>query len=133
MPESAFNKRGIVLFIVLGMLMVVLALTVIILNIINNQFRLTHHQTSRIQAHYAAQAGVNYALDRIRVATWTIGQNCWTTACSLLSDDADFPPNITAVNIIIRPANTSQCPNPPVSNGGACISATATYTWTVPS
>jgi Tfp pilus assembly protein PilX len=44
----------------------------IILSVVSSQSRLTHHQISRIQAFYAAQAGVNYAREMIRLnnSTW---------------------------------------------------------------
>jgi hypothetical protein len=60
------NKKGVLLFIVLGTIIVVAALSTVILRIILSQSRLTHHQVSRIQSQYAAKAGLNYALDKLR-------------------------------------------------------------------
>ncbi|MDD5505627.1 MAG: hypothetical protein PHR73_02595 [Candidatus Omnitrophica bacterium] len=60
------NRKGILLFIVLGAIMVVATLSTVILRIILTQSRLTHHQVSRIQAQYAAKAGVVYALNKLR-------------------------------------------------------------------
>lgn len=60
------NKKGVILFIVIGIIMVVSVLATVMLRIISSQSRLTHHQVSRIQAQYAAKAGVLYALDKLR-------------------------------------------------------------------
>lgn len=46
--------------------MVVATLSTVILRIILTQSRLTHHQVSRIQAQYAAKAGIVYALNKLR-------------------------------------------------------------------
>lgn len=58
------------MFIVLATLMIVIVLANVMLNIMSSQSRLTHHQVSRIQAYYAAQAGMNYALEMLRIGTW---------------------------------------------------------------
>jgi len=67
------GNKGIVLFIVLGTIVVVMVLANIVLHIVNSQSRLTHHQVSRIQSYYAAQAGANYAREMLRLnnAAWT--------------------------------------------------------------
>ena len=64
MPD--YNKKGILLFIVLATIILVSILCTVILRIILSQSRLTHHQVSRVQAQYAARAGINYALDKLR-------------------------------------------------------------------
>lgn len=71
------NKKGVILFIVIGVIMVTIALSVVILRIISNQARLTHHQLSRIQAQYFAKAGVIYALDKLRRND---DATCWPSA-----------------------------------------------------
>lgn len=70
---SRLNKKGIALFIVLGTLLLIVVLANIILAIILSHSRLTHHQVSRIQAQYASMAGINYALEMLRLnsAPWT--------------------------------------------------------------
>lgn len=64
------SKKGTALFIVLATVLVVVILTNIILNIVSSQTRLTHHQVSRIKAYYAAQAGMVYALEKLRTGVW---------------------------------------------------------------
>ena len=64
------DKEGVVLFVVLGTIFIVIILSAIILQIISSQSRLTHHQVSRIQAYYASQAGMVYALEELRIGGW---------------------------------------------------------------
>jgi Tfp pilus assembly protein PilX len=64
-------KRGVALFIVLGTILIVVILANVVLSIILSHSRLTHHQISRIRAHYAGLAGMNYALEQLRTGTWT--------------------------------------------------------------
>lgn len=73
------NKKGVILFIVIGVIMVVAMLSIVILRIIANQSRLTHHQLSRIQAQYAAKAGALYALDKLRLRL-PADAVCWPPA-----------------------------------------------------
>ena len=72
MNSNLKNNKGIVLFLVLSVIMLVIVLANIILMIVRSQSRLTHHQISRIRAYYAAQAGRNYALEMLRLGTWTV-------------------------------------------------------------
>ena len=73
MIRTIFKRKGAVLFIVLGTILIVMILANIILNIMLSQSRLTQHQVSRIQAYYASLAGMNYALEEIRIneLNWT--------------------------------------------------------------
>ncbi len=48
-----------------GVVIVVALLAVAALRLLLNQSRFTHHGISRIQAQYAAQAGINLAYDRL--------------------------------------------------------------------
>lgn len=65
------NRRGVILFVVLGVIIVVVTLATVVLRIISSQSRLTHHQVSRIQAQYAAKAGMVLAFDKLRRGVWT--------------------------------------------------------------
>lgn len=124
------GKKGIALFIVLGTLLIVIILANIILNFMLSQSRLTHHQVSRIQAQYAAQAGINYALEKLRLADdptcWPatgsyarrICRNPCSDSCSLT--DSSFPLGIDAVVISV---------GPPDVNGTREINATVDYTY----
>jgi len=115
--------------VVLGTLVIAAILAYVLMSIISNQSRFTYHQTSRIQAYYAAQAGMNYALERLRTNAWTAGSNCTnTTPCSLT--DSQFPPAIQNVRIILRPAGSADCLTPP--GNSTCVETTANYTYTPP-
>ena len=132
------NKRGVILFIVIGVIIVSAMLAVVILRIISNQSRLTHHQLSRIQAQYAAKAGVLFALDKLRLNDTANGWNSVGTInkkiCkSLTSDlgcnlagviiDSDLPNTIRAIDIAV------EAPGSGVS-GTRKVRATAIYTYT---
>ncbi len=139
------HKKGVALLIVLGTLLVVVSLATVILSLILSHARLTHHQTSRIQAYYADMAGTNYALEQLRTGTWVPGTSCPAPECSIASptsctctrsfDDGDFRPASivgNSVSIIIRRADSAECSSPPAPAGGACVSANANYTYTTP-
>jgi Tfp pilus assembly protein PilX len=126
-----YHKKGVVLLIVLGTLLVVASLATVILSLILSHARLTHHQTSRIQAYYAAMAGVNYALEQLRTGSCTAGSPC--TMPPFASDDFK-PASIVgnSISITIISAGSAGCLSPPAPAGGACVSATANYTYTTP-
>ncbi len=132
------DKKGVVLLIVIGTVFIAIFLANVVLNIITSHGRLTLHQVSRIQAHYAAMAGVNYALERLRVGTWNTGSCPNLASCQLSALDPNFsttfPPSVSQVSIIIRPPqgtdSTAPCYNPP--GNSACVSATADYAYTIP-
>jgi Tfp pilus assembly protein PilX len=130
------GKKAVVLFIVLATIIMVATFASVILSIMLNQFRLTHHQTSRIQASYAAQAGVNYAIEKLRLGNdpnwtstgWFKHRMCWTTgattACSSAGDilEVDLPRSIEYVEIAVWT----------ISSGTRTITSKASYTYTTP-
>jgi Tfp pilus assembly protein PilX len=67
------GEKAAAFFLVLGVILVVVILAEVVLNIMQRQSRLTHHEVSRIQAYYAAEAGMNYALEMLRTGIWTAG------------------------------------------------------------
>ncbi len=64
------SRKGVALFIVLGIIMLVMILTIVILRIMFSQSRLTHHQVSRIKAYYAGKSMMNYAFEMLRTGAW---------------------------------------------------------------
>lgn len=129
------DEKGIALFMVLGTILIIVILANVMLTMISSQGRLTHHQVSRIQAYYAAQAGVNYAYESLRVGTWNAASCPAPNGCrvSIFAPAllADFPHTISDIIVILRtPSATSTiCPNT-LSAGTICISTTAVYTYT---
>lgn len=127
MPDR--NKKGVLLFIVLGTIIVVATLSTVILRIILSQSRLTHHQVSRIQAQYAAKAGVIYALDKLRKnddANWpATGEYTWIMRRSgstpPVLDEPNLPGSIDRVEITVYAPGTG-------ISGTRKISAKAFYT-----
>ena len=132
---SKTKKRGVVLFIVIVSVIIVSILASVVLTIILNQFRLTHHQTSRTQAYYAAQAGMNYAIEKLRLGNdvnWSTAGTytrhiCWTTTgCPAPVEliDPGLPSTIQSVDITVY----DPVSNPGINNTRQ-IKVTATYTY----
>ena len=69
------NKKGVMLFIVLGMLLIVAIMIGGILGFISSSLRKTYHQVRRIKAYYAAMAGLNLAMHKLRTGAWTAGSS----------------------------------------------------------
>lgn len=59
------------MFMVLATILIVVVLANVVLTILSSQGRLTRHEVGRIQAFYAAQAGLIYTMEEIRLGTWT--------------------------------------------------------------
>ena len=121
-----------VLFIVLGVLLVVVILSVAILEVIASHARLTHHQVSRIQAVYAGKAGLVYALEKLRVGTAGGGWNFAScTPGSPCTVPETFPSSVSSVKITFQPggpparADGSICV-PPLGYS-YCVDATVNY------
>jgi Tfp pilus assembly protein PilX len=131
------SKRGIILFIVIGIIMLVAVLSTIILRIVANQSRLTHHQVSRVQAMYAAKAGMVWALEMLRTGTKVYSvalarNDCPpATPCEL---SETWPGSVNSVKVIFCPSgdlcppSKSNCITP--SGYAFCINSTADFTYT---
>ena len=132
------DRRGFALYLVLAVLLVVVILANVILNLITSQSKLTHHQVKRIQAYYAAQAGVQYALENLRVnnSAWmtTPGggsrdfyicrQSGGAAPCTAVVapniTDSDLPPVIDFVKITVG--------EPSVTTGDRQVTAKVNFT-----
>ena len=142
MPDR--KRKGMLLFIVLATIILVSILCTVILRIMLSQSRLTHHQVSRIQAQYAAKAGMVYALDRLRMGLWSAGTDCAAgSPCSMIFQAGAFLPPVlvsptNGVSIVIRQPQSTNILNPCYNPAGnppgdnACVSVTATYTAATP-
>ncbi len=123
------NKKGIILFIVLGTILIVTILANVIIGIMLSQSRLTHHQVSRIQAYYAAWGGVNLAYEKMRTGdpNWIVG----TTHRPADPDwnDSNWPTAVRQDGFVVNivSAGGPQC-TPTPSGVQACIIATVDYT-----
>jgi Tfp pilus assembly protein PilX len=127
----SFSKKGMVLFIVIGVIMVSALLAIAVLRIIASNSRITHHTVSRIQAEYAAKAGVMYALDALRRYD-AVAEACWASggmimrkatpgSCVIVEPSlSDF---ISKVDIVVAGLGSGP-------SGTRKITAKATYTYT---
>ncbi|MFC1657888.1 hypothetical protein ACFL1D_00730 [Candidatus Omnitrophota bacterium] len=123
------NSRGITLVILISFIMAVVVIANIALVLMSNQGRFGHLQVSRIQAHYAALAGINYALERLRVndANWPIPDSSSPYSHDLCRgcispdiNEPDLPDSIVDVTISVSDSD---------DDGIVEISATADYTY----
>ncbi len=107
---------------VLAILFGVILMSGVVLNLITSQSKLTDHQVKRMQAYYAAQAGMNYGFEQLRIAavgspwltdtvssrTFRICGSAYQLANPGLCNgnnvtESSFPPIINFVNITIGP------------------------------
>ena len=113
------NKKGIALFVVIGVIMLVTLAANTILNVILSQTRLARHETGRIQAFYAAKAGIYHAIDRLSRED---PPYCPANSCQYPLVDAAFPNSIISVVINIGDFGTG-------INGTRRVDSTATFTF----
>jgi Tfp pilus assembly protein PilX len=128
------RNRGIALYLVLAVLLLVIILTSSILNIMSSQNRLAGHTVRRIQAYYAGQAGMNYALEQLRLnnASWVVDSvttrimhmcqsNTGVSPCNPPNiTESSLPPGIGYVRIQVGPLNAA--------TGLTPINSTVNYT-----
>ncbi|MFA6358141.1 MAG: hypothetical protein WCY09_05695 [Candidatus Omnitrophota bacterium] len=126
------NKKGMILFIVVAVIIVVSTLAMVILRTVSNQARLSHHQVSRIQAQYAARAGMIYAFEQLRTGTWKFSPNsCPDSAGCAVVDD--FGPSVKTVKVIFCPSgaicagSSVACRTPAGFN--FCVNTVVDYTY----
>ena len=122
------KSKGVALMLILGFVMVAVLVANVALQLITSHFRLTQHKVGRVQAIYAAKAGMNYALEMMRIGTWD-GSTCTEISppgpCPVPFAAGDFVPNSSqGVSVVIwPPATPVECPG-----DEACVSVTAQYT-----
>ena len=129
--SNRVNSRGVTLVLVLSFILVFLALANVAIIFMRSQTKFSHQQLSRIQATYAAQGGMNYALDQLRTVTWVAGTNCTQASPCLVSfDSGDFKPASIVnnqVSVVIWAAGDVAAPANCLVDF-ACIQVTAEYT-----
>ncbi len=126
------SRSSIAIFFVLVTVTIVFVLALVVLNTMTSQTRLTHHQVSRVQAYYAAQAGIAYTLDMLRIGSpngYTLASCPSPGDCNL--SDASFPSSVVGKQVAIQIIALGQpgCTSAPAGSA-ACIKTTATYTYT---
>lgn len=99
MLSPGIDKKtiGMALYLVIGTLIIVVILCRAILVLIISQQRITHHNVARIQAYYAAKAGMNYALEMLRQGNWTYTSdtvNSCPNPTGCIYNESEFPNSI---------------------------------------
>jgi Tfp pilus assembly protein PilX len=59
-------KKAAVLVVVLGIMLILSILALVAVNVMTQESRIAEHKIRRIQAFYAAQAGIVHTLERLR-------------------------------------------------------------------
>jgi Tfp pilus assembly protein PilX len=93
--NTFFSHKGIATLLVLFVILLAVIIANAVLIIISSQFRLSHHQVSRIRAFYAVQAGVNYAVEKLRLGQWSTGTyTICGSGCDVNDPDIPYQVNI---------------------------------------
>jgi Tfp pilus assembly protein PilX len=135
MPKLTNREKGIAIFMVLGILLVVVVLANVILAIVSSNARFTHQQVSRIQAYYASQAGITYAIYQLWIGPneggWSFAP---TNSCPKTNPCTIPDPDLSQTKIVFCASN-DRCPNTdspicqPPPGIDFCIDASTTYTY----
>ena len=93
--NTLFPRKGIATLLVLFVILLTVIIANAVLIIISSQFRLSHHQVTRIRAFYAVQAGVNYTIEKLRLGQWTTGTySICSSGCDVNDPDIPYRVNI---------------------------------------
>ncbi len=66
-------KKGVVLVVVMGVVMVMCILALASMFLMTQESRIAEHKIKRNRAFYSAQAGMVLALDQLRLGAWVPG------------------------------------------------------------
>jgi Tfp pilus assembly protein PilX len=119
-----FRRRGIALYMVVCMLIVVLALAFVVANLLSSHFRFTHHEVQRIRAYYAAMAGLVVSYDQLRRGDWPT--NAGSTHSLFCTGTCEFPDAAIPFTVDI----TVGAPGTSIDGTGQRIDAAVDYTYT---
>jgi Tfp pilus assembly protein PilX len=124
------NRKGMALYLVLGVLMVTVIVAGMFLNLVLSQSRLTHHTVSRTQAYYAARMGMTYAIERLSNGSdpdWPNSGEYHHHICRSGCDknEPDLPLTIKDINISVSNNITTGG----FANGTRHVNITVNYTF----
>lgn len=127
-------RKGVVLIIVLGVMVVLSILALVAVNLMTQESRVAEHKINRIRASYAAQAGYIDALERLRrgvIARPPVGAPVHYTI-NIGAGMAGYPAAGYTVDIwiIARGDLTNADPNlrcPATTPSDCCVIANADY------
>jgi Tfp pilus assembly protein PilX len=96
------RKKGVVLAIVIGILIVIFTLALVAIHLMTQEARVAEHKIRRMRAVFAARAGMVHALEMIRQ-----GQNPNGTSINIGAGVAGYPAGGLAVNFVYNPASVA--------------------------
>jgi Tfp pilus assembly protein PilX len=100
-PGVCKKTNGMALFLVIGTLIIVVILVRVILSLIVSQQRIGRHNVARVQAYYAARAGMEYAFEKLRTGAWyynTSADNSCLNSTPCVIPESEFPSSIGTFN-----------------------------------
>ncbi len=87
------DKKGFALMVVLAFTIIIVIIAGTVLAILTSQGRLSEHQFRRTLAYYSANAGIQYALEMLRLGTTNFdGYTC--TCCDDPNSACDLSPDL---------------------------------------
>jgi len=89
------RKKGIVLVIVMGIVVIIAFLCLATAYLLSQQARIAEHKIRRMRAYYAAMAGVVYAFDKARNGALPVGSSSVKVGNGIYG----YPPGGFTVNI----------------------------------
>lgn len=119
MDRRIKDRKAMVLVTVVIFTIIISILAVSVLFIMTNEARITENQVDRIQAHYAAQAGIQRYLDVLRINPSPAPESRVINGIPV-TIELFSPPNAD-------PSCTVQCECPQGDQSVDCIRAVATY------
>lgn len=122
------NTSAIALLLVLVTIVVVVIVANAALRLMLNQYRLSHHQTSRVRAYYASLAGMNLALEKIRLNEWPPSPEGGAITYGCINGCIDATPTYTLIQDTDIPYNV-QIAIYPFQSGLSRIEIKTEYTY----
>ncbi len=98
------NNKGVVLFLVIIVIMVVTLLAGVVLNIMRSNSRHTLQRLNRTRAYYALYAAMVFTREQLRTGAWATGAYSMCSpaigACTHSDPDIPYLVNINVGNVI---------------------------------
>jgi Tfp pilus assembly protein PilX len=109
--KTVYSKRGMALYLVLGVLVVTSIIASMFVNMMLSQTKLSTHQISRTHAFFAARLGMNYAIEMLSrndtewPPTGTYNRTICKSGCN--KTEPNLPSNINNITISVGTPNTT--------------------------
>ncbi len=114
-------RKAVILVVILGIALILSALGLVVLHLMTNEARIAEHKIRRMQAYYAAKAGMVYVLERL-------GREGTAPAVIAAINQQRLTINNLPVQITVRQReNTPDAPCPATAPSDFCINIRVEY------